>query len=429
MRSYAFVRRPRPAWVDISSPHPARLLLDLHSHALNHGMPASRRGGPLLAWAGRRGLPVVPAAAALRRLPAGPVPQLDLLLDDVARSWEELAACSTRLPATVPALSALAIQRASGRYVFVLADSRHPVLVLKPPPHEGQVDPEDSALSALGPTGIAPRRLPSVAGLSVQEGLPGRPLWVVAPGRPGWSRGYTAPYDALGAALVRISEQTAGRGGLDLDHYLGLVSGHVGPSATATVVDAARRDLRSLGAVSLQHRDLSAQNWLVDGPSFVGIVDWETGDPGGVPGHDALQAAVALLEHGVALRSVVPARGRAGLSAGLAGRTDLRVRPHVAPGVRERRDRDGSMGRPARDRVLRPATGATAQWRWTGDAVRGDPRGDAGCRHRCRSALSAPSRPGRSSARHACSASVAATSDSGRSPSTTVTFNAAHSST
>ncbi len=302
MRSYAFVRRPRPAWVDISSPHPARLLLDLHSHALNHGMPASRRGGPLLAWAGRRGLPVAPAAAALRRLPSGPVPQLDLLLDDVARSWEELAACSTRLPATVPALSALAIQRASGRFVFVLADSRHPVLVLKPPPHEGQVDPEDSALSALGPTGIAPRRLPSVAGLSVQEGLPGRPLWVVAPGRPGWSRGYTAPYDALGAALVRISEQTAGRGGLDLDHYLGLVSGHVGPSATATVVDAARRDLRSLGAVSLQHRDLSAQNWLVDGPSFVGIVDWETGDPGGVPGHDALQAAVALLEHGVALR-------------------------------------------------------------------------------------------------------------------------------
>ncbi len=58
----------------------------------------------------------------------------------------------------------------------------------------------------------------------------------------------------------------------------------------------------SLDAVSLQHRDLSAQNWLVDGSSFVGIVDWETADLGGVPGHDALQAAVALLEHGVALR-------------------------------------------------------------------------------------------------------------------------------
>ncbi len=302
MRRYAFVRRPRPAWVDVGSPHPARLLLDLHSHALNHGMPARRRGGPLLAWAGRRGLPVVPGAAVLRRLPAGPVPQLDRLLNEVARSWDELAACSTRIPATAPALSALAIQRASGRYVFVLADARHPVLLLKPRPHEVQVDPEDVALSALSPTGIAPRRLPSVAGLSVQEGLPGRPLWVVAPGRPQWSKGYTAHYDALGAALVRVSELTACRGGLDLEHYLGLVVGHVDSSVTADVVDAARRDLRSLDTVSLQHRDLSAQNWLVDGSSFVGIVDWETADPGGVPGHDALQAAVALLEHGVALR-------------------------------------------------------------------------------------------------------------------------------
>ena len=301
-RSYVFVRRPRRAWVDVGSPHPAELLLDLHSHALNHGMPAMRRGGPLLAWVGRRGLPVTSAAAVLRRLPAGPVPQLDLLLDEVVRSWDELAAGSTRIPSTVPALSALAIQRASGRYVFVFGASRHPILLLKPKSHEGQADPEEKALDAASPAGIAPRRLRSVAGLSVQEGLPGRPLWVIAPGRPGWSSGYAAAYDGLGAGLVRVSELTASRGGHDLDHYLRLVSGYLGSSATATWVDAARQDLRSLDAVSLQHRDLSAQNWLVDGSSFVGIVDWETADLGGVPGHDALQAAVALLEHGVALR-------------------------------------------------------------------------------------------------------------------------------
>ncbi len=301
-RRYAFVRRPRPAWVDVGSPYPARLLLELHSHALNHGMPARRPAGPLLAWVGRRGLPVRPAAAALRRLPTGPVPEVDSLIDEVARRWPLLAASSDRLPAQAPALSALVVQRASGRYVFVLGGSRHPLLLLKPGLRAGEEDPEEDALRAVDGTGIAPRRLPSVAGMRVQEGLPGRPLWVLPPGRPGWSSGYAASYDALGAGLVRLSETTAHRGPHDLDHYLALVAPHLRSSSTAALVDAARRDLRSLDAVSLQHRDLSAQNWLVDGSSFVGLVDWETAHPGAVPGHDALQAAMALLEHGVALR-------------------------------------------------------------------------------------------------------------------------------
>ncbi len=300
-RRYAFVRRPRPAWVDVGSPYPARLLLELHSHALNHGMPAMRRGGAPLAWVGRRGLPVRLAASAVRRLPGGSVPQIDDVLDEVARSWGELAARSDRIPTEVPLLSALVIQRESGRYVFVFGSSRHPVLLLKPGLPDGEEDPEEDALRAIDGAGIAPRRLPSVAGMRVQEGLPGRPLWVLAPGRSGWSGGYAAAYDALGAGLVRVSEMTANRGSLDLDHYLARVSPYVRSSATAALVDAARRDLRSLDAVSLQHRDLSAQNWLVDGPSFVGLVDWETAHPAGVPGHDALQAAVALLEHGVAL--------------------------------------------------------------------------------------------------------------------------------
>ncbi len=301
-RRYAFLRRPRPAWVDVGSPYPARLLLELHSHALNHGLPARRRGGPLLAPLGRRGLPVRGAAAALRRLPAGPVPQIDLLLDEVARSWPLLAASSDRLPAQAPDLSALVVQRTSGRYVFVLAGARHPVLLLKPSPAEGRDDPEEVALRMAGAVGLAPRRLPSVAGLCVEEGLPGRPLWVLPPGRPGWSSDYAAAYDALGAGLVRLGEATARPGPHDLAHHLELVAPRLRSPATAAHVDAARRDLRSLDAVSLQHRDLSAQNWLVDGSALVGLVDWETAHPGGVPGHDALQAAVALLEHGVALR-------------------------------------------------------------------------------------------------------------------------------
>ncbi|GAB2754936.1 hypothetical protein GCM10027020_03870 [Nocardioides salsibiostraticola] len=300
-RRFAFVRRPRPAWVDVGSPYPARLLLELHSHALNHGMPATRSGGAALAWVGRRGLPVRPAAAVARRLPARPIPEVDLLLEEVTQSWGELAASSDRLPTHAPSLSALVIQRASGRYFFVFGDSRHPMLLLKPGPSDGVQDPEEEALRAAADAGIAPRQLPPVATMSVQEGLPGRPLWVLAPRGSGWSRDYVAAYDALGAGLVRLTESTAHRGPNDLDHYLALAASHVRSTATATLVDAARRDLRSMHAVSLQHRDLSAQNWLVDGPSFVGLVDWETAHPGGVPGHDALQAAVALLEHGVAL--------------------------------------------------------------------------------------------------------------------------------
>ena len=289
--------------MDVGSPYPARFLVEMQSHALNHGMPALRRGGPLLARLGRSGLPVAPAAAALRRLPARPVPQVDLILAEVTRSWDVLAARSDRLPSRMPPLSTLVVQRDSGRFVFVFGGSRHPLLLLKPRLRGNEEDREERALLLAEGAGITPRPLLSVADLRVQEGLPGRPLWVLAPGRPGWSAGYEAAFDALGAGLVRLGELTVRSGCPLLDPALERAMPYVGSATTTALLEAARRDLRTMDAVSLQHHDLSAQNWLVDGSSLVGLVDWETANPAGAPGYDALHAAVSLLEHGVALRT------------------------------------------------------------------------------------------------------------------------------
>jgi hypothetical protein len=61
--------------------------------------------------------------------------------------------------------------------------------------------------------------------------------------------------------------------------------------------------MRHLDVSVLQHRDLSAQNWLVDGASLTGLVDWEIAEPAGIPGIDILHAAVSVFEHGVGARS------------------------------------------------------------------------------------------------------------------------------
>ena len=265
-------------------------------------MPGMRRGGRLLAPAGRRGLPVRPLAGALRRRPSSPLPRLDALLDEVARSWPALAERSPRLPSAPPPLTALTVQRSAGWFVFVFAGGRYPVLLLKPGHPGGETDREERILDIVAPVGIAPRLLPSVAGRSVQEGLPGLPLWVHAPGDPGWSSTYVSAFDALGAALVTVTEATAVRAGYPHDEHLALAEAHVESATTANLVRAARRDIQNLDAGSLQHWDMSAQNWLVDGDDLVGLIDWETGDPRGAIGHDALQTAVSLLENGVGLR-------------------------------------------------------------------------------------------------------------------------------
>lgn len=297
---------PRRAALDAARPEPADYLAGQLRQALRHGMPAARRGGALLAWVGRRGLPTPPIAAVLRRLPSRPQPELDAVLGGVERAWPELAARSDRLPAAPPWLTALAVQRSAAWTVFVFGGGPHPLLVVKQPGGSGKgVAAEAAALRAVEPAGVAPRALGEVSGAAVQEGLPGVPL-LVEPVTPDRAAGLTrsAALDELAAALARLATVTAHRADLGAqlhDPVDRALAAGVLSSAAQQRVTAARAALAGLDLSVLQHGDLSAQNWLADGSRFVGLVDWETAVPDGVPGFDVLHAASSLLEHGVGL--------------------------------------------------------------------------------------------------------------------------------
>jgi len=301
--SYVAVTRPRQAWVQAGSLPAARYLVRMSAQALNHGMPALRPGGRALAALGRRTLPVEGPARALLRLPARPLAELDLVRDHVRGAWDVLAAGSDRLPGRCPELSLLAVERLSGRFCFVFGDDDpSPLLVLKPAPAPGIGDPELTALHAVAGLGLAPRVLPALPGLAVQEGLPGGPLRVLPPGPPGWTVPYVAAYAQLGPALVRLAEATRAAGRPPGVDHVEVVLPHTRGATRARLV-AVCEELTTHDGVCLEHHDLSAQNWLVDRGRFTGLVDWEAAVAHGMPGYDAVHSAVALLEHGVALRS------------------------------------------------------------------------------------------------------------------------------
>jgi len=300
---YVAVARPRKAWVQAGSLPAARYLVRMSAQALNHGMPALRPGGRALAALGRRTLPVEGPARALLRLPARPVPELDLVLDRVRDDWSTLTEASDRLPVRCPELSLLAVERLAGRFCFVFGDDDpSPLLVLKPAGDPGVVDPELTALHAVAGLGLAPRVLPALPGLAVQEGLPGGPLRVLAPGPPGWTTPYVAAYDQLGPALVRLALTTRAAGRPPGVAHVEVALPHT-RGATRHRLAAVQEELAGHDGVVLEHHDLSAQNWLVDHDRLTGLVDWEAAVPDGMPGYDAVHSAVALLEHGVALRS------------------------------------------------------------------------------------------------------------------------------
>ncbi|ANH40148.1 hypothetical protein I601_3749 [Nocardioides dokdonensis FR1436] len=300
--TYAAPWLPRGALVQLDSPHPARYLVRLNAHTLNHGMPARRRGGRAWAVLGRRGLPVEVGARALRLAPRRAGADLATLRTALEHAWPRLAVASDRLPRRAPRMTFLALRRSAGRFVFVFGDGPDPLLLLKPP--SASTTAESTALAQVAGTGVAPRELPAVAGLLVQEGLPGMPLWVLAPGAPGWSAGYDRSFEGLGEALVEVAGHTAHRAGQPALAEQLVRATEAVSSPVARRVDAARRDLAGLDTAVLEHHDLSAQNWLVGADGrFAGLVDWEEARVAGLPGYDALHAAVALVEHGVALRA------------------------------------------------------------------------------------------------------------------------------
>lgn len=305
-RRYAHLRHPRRATYDVTRPQPAAFLARLMGQALNHGLPSRERGASVRAALGRRNLPTGPLAAVLRARPRHASVTTDALVRRLLDHWQVLAAASTRLPATPPLLSVLTLERSSASTSFVFGDDPLPLLLVKAPrPGNEGVDQERRFLELVAAADVAPRLLGELPGPAyVQEGLPGAVVRV-DPVTPGDA--HLMPWrrrdDELVAGLARLAETTAGAGTLQhqllrpLDRALDAEL----PERVRRLVRAARDDLGRTSVTVVQHKDLSAQNWLVDGERLVGFVDWEFAVADGVPGFDALHVAVATLEHGVGL--------------------------------------------------------------------------------------------------------------------------------
>jgi hypothetical protein len=198
----------------------------------------------------------------------------------------------------------LEVQRSAARTTFVFGEGTFPLLVLKEP-HAGHsgTSLEAAVLEGVRALDIGPRVLGEFPDFALQEGLPGLPLRVLPvrrsnAGRLRWQK----DFDQLVVALSRLavaSRRSQAPGGLL--NNVEKACEYPFTSPRRDLVNAARRDLRGLGISVVQHRDLSPQNWLVNDGHFAGLVDWELAALDGVPGFDALHAAVALFEHGVGL--------------------------------------------------------------------------------------------------------------------------------
>ena len=304
-RVYSSLRRPRPTCYDASVPQPAAFLACLLDHALNHGLPARRRGGPVLAVIGRHGLAPPVLATLLRGLPRRRSDRADRIVASMQAAWPVLAERSTRLTAEAPPLSLLEVGRSASRIVFLFGSEPFPLLVAKFP--RGETAPtvrEAEMLERVAVAGLAPRALGTVGGAWVQEGLPGLPARVdPVSSRTAGRMPWTSREEQLSAALTRLASSTAHLGSTEeyLLQPLDRALDHPYPQADLRLLRAARNDLRRLRVVAVQHKDLSAQNWMVDDSRFVGLVDWEKAVPDGIPGFDDLHVAVAAVEHGVGL--------------------------------------------------------------------------------------------------------------------------------
>jgi hypothetical protein len=303
---WAHPRGPWRAAVGTDAPEPAAFLARMMVDTLRYGMPARRRFGPALALAARWRMPPPGALVPLlRRASPRPRPDLDAVVASVIADWPALAAESAGvLPAAPPDLSALALTRSSGLLVFLFGTAPSPLVLAKLPVTGAErIDNEIAALRAAAPAGLAPRYLGRAGEAFVQTGVAGRPLTVppVTPGRAGalpWVPAQEQMADAL-ARLAATTAHPAPAVGLTAD--LDTVLDWGGLSSRARrAVQAVRGDVGRVQVEVLRHGDTSAQNCLVAGGRFSGLVDWELAE-GGVPGFDVLQGALAQMEHGVGL--------------------------------------------------------------------------------------------------------------------------------
>lgn len=304
-RRYVQVGYPWAAAFEAGQPAPVTYLAGLIGQTLRYGMPA-RRYGPAGAWVVRHavGERVLRTALAARRPKERP--DIDRLLEEVAGAWERLEVRHPHLPDRVPArLTALSLKRRAADTVFVFGDGPAPLLVCKTPRGEpSTLETEVTALEEALPADIAPRPLGKVGDAFVQEALAGAPL-EVEPVTPSNARelGWRAEYEMLGDALVRLAETTA-RPGPPQELRSGvkeaLETADLAPATKRTAL-AALEDLEKFDKAVLRHGDTSAQNCLFHNGRLTGLVDWEIARPQGAPGFDILNAAVALIDHGVGL--------------------------------------------------------------------------------------------------------------------------------
>jgi Phosphotransferase enzyme family len=303
-RRYVQVSYPWAAAFEAGQSAPLAYLADLIRQALRYGMPA-RRYGAAGAWLIRHGVPKPLLTTALRARRRGERPDIDSLIDEIAGAWSELTARARWLPSNAPEMSALALKRRSALTVFLFGVRPEPLVVCKVPRGDAEsLDLEARALGEAEPAGIGPRFLGKVGDAYVQEALPGAPL-AVAPVTPddAGSLEWTPQHRALGAGFIRLAEATRRPGPpqeLRPQVKTALQQADL-PKSLQGRVTAALEELETFEFAVLRHGDTSAQNCLFEEERLSGLVDWEIARPQGAPGFDILNAAVALLDHGVGL--------------------------------------------------------------------------------------------------------------------------------
>jgi hypothetical protein len=305
---YAHVSVPRSMSFD-PTPEVVDYLAGMIDAELNHGMPVLRRLGPVMAAAGRRGLPKRIVAAALRARPRHAKPELDDLLEAVGARWSELAERSDRLPRTAPDLRGVLVERTHVEMAFVFGDGPWPLVVAKkvaPGVPDDGLRRERDALEHVAGAEVAPRHLALLGDVWVQEALAGLPLRLVPVDR-GNAGTLTRPsaFGDLDQALQRLARHTSRRAPLSQydAQMLALARTCDLPDDVAATLATALDRVAATGVTVMQHADLLAQNWIVHEGRFSGLVDWETCLVDGLPGSDLLEGAVSAFEHGIAMRA------------------------------------------------------------------------------------------------------------------------------
>jgi hypothetical protein len=307
-KTWAHVRYPWAATVDVTSPEPARFYVSLVRETLRYGRPAARR--PRLVWTtlGRYGIPQTATAALIRsagRLgsPPGPSEQVPAVLD----RWDELVERDPTLPPRAR-LSVLELRRAAARTAFFFAPGNPTPLIVAKTAHGTNpgVDRETAALRRAAPAGAAPLSLGALPGVdSLQRGLPGRALRVI-PIRSGRASSLSWPDElaTLADGLGTLASTTAADARPDAvtDGVVEeVLAGPLLSEAAREAVTGALERVRAHPAAVLSHCDVSPQNVLMDDGRLSGLVDWEIAEDRGLPGADVWNAALAWLEQGVGL--------------------------------------------------------------------------------------------------------------------------------